>query len=414
MRRFRSRAGQIIIPAMLMFPTLFLFVYLIYETAKLSREKIRHQFALDAAAFVEMTTYSDFLNRTAYVNGAFPMRIFEEGYWDFNAECDGKTAQCAAKADQNLSQNGGSSVVNGGDGGGASKTPSGGRQTYASILFANGAFPHIGGTYQDGHKPETTLTAGSWNIEYGGAYSKKNQNPPDLSPAPSNDGSAAYELFTLDDADHYWHPYDLATEIYKLYVQIYGLLGSVESAQFQVLKRLTKGSTPHSFMQKSYWLNTGDPIGDATVLATNFDQALGDFEHAVHANCLQKLDYWGNKHLNGGIQPYVPQKTTPDVDLTASGGAGCQSIDNATNPGLFQIESLDDSMATTLKKGLTIEIPWSIPSKNFFNVPLDQMMAQSFPGAELHTTMKLVGGDPGSTPAVWPDPTPKFQVRQFP
>src|SRR3989304_4552981 len=81
----RSRAGQIFIPAMLLFPTLFLFVYLIYETAKLSREKIKHQFAMDAAAFVEAPNYSDFLNRTAYVNGAFPMRIFEQGYDDFNA-----------------------------------------------------------------------------------------------------------------------------------------------------------------------------------------------------------------------------------------------------------------------------------------------------------------------------------------
>ena len=125
MRLYRSRAGQIVIPAMLMFPTLFLFVYLIYETAKLSREKIRHQFAMDAAAFVEMTNYSDFLNRTAYVNGAFPMRIFEEGYWDFKAECEGKVQNCSQK-------------------------------TYASILFANGAFPHVGGVYQDGHKPETT------------------------------------------------------------------------------------------------------------------------------------------------------------------------------------------------------------------------------------------------------------------
>src|SRR3990167_9990070 len=76
--RLGSRRGQIVIPAMLLFPTLFLFVYLIYETAKLSREKIKHQFAMDAAAFVEATNYSDFLNRTAYVNGAFPMRIRSE------------------------------------------------------------------------------------------------------------------------------------------------------------------------------------------------------------------------------------------------------------------------------------------------------------------------------------------------
>ena len=383
MRLYRSRAGQIFIPAMLMFPTLFLFVYLIYETAKLSREKIRHQFAMDAAAFVEMTNYSDFLNRTAYVNGAFPMRIFEEGYWDFKAECEGKVQNCSQK-------------------------------TYASLLYANGAFPHVDGAYQDGHKPETTLPGGQWKIEYEpGKFGMKNQNPPILdSPPPWGDGSKYYELFSLDDADHYWHPYDLATEIYKLYVQIYGLLGSVESAQFQVLKRLTQGSTPHSFMQKSYWLNTGDPVGDATILATNFDHALGDFNHAVHANCIQHLDYWGNKHLNGGIQPYVPQKTTPDVDLTAQGGAGCQSSDNG-NGGLFQIESLDDSMVTTLKKGLTIEIPWSIPGKNFFNVPFDVLMNQAYPGRELHTTISVIG-DQNNKPSVWPDPTPKFQVRQFP
>src|SRR3989338_1050305 len=90
MRPWKSRAGQIVIPAMLLFPTLFLFVYLIYETAKLSREKIRHQFAMDAAAFVEMTNYSDFLNRSAYVNGAFPMRIFREGFHETMLDCLGR------------------------------------------------------------------------------------------------------------------------------------------------------------------------------------------------------------------------------------------------------------------------------------------------------------------------------------
>ena len=378
----RPRRGQIVIPALLMFPSLFLFVWLIYETAKLSREKIRHQFAMDAAAFVEMTNYSDFLNRTAYVNGAFPMRIFEEGYYDFKAECEGKVANC-------------------------------GQKTYASLLFANGAFPHVGGAYADGHAPESTLPGGQWDIKYETTrFDGKNQNPPILTPPSSNDGSAYYELFSLDDADHYWHPYDLATEIYKLYIQIYSLLGSVEDAQFQVLERLTKGSTPHSFMQKSYWLNTGDPIGDAAVLATSFDTALGSFESSLHANCLTKLDYWGNKHLNGGIQPYVPQKTTPDVDLTQGGNAGCTN--SGASGGLFQIESLDDHMAQTLKKGLTITMSWEIPSKNFFNVDLNAMMNQAYPnGTELHTTISLIG-DPANKPSVWPNPTPKFQVRQFP
>src|SRR5882762_4250727 len=90
MKRPLSRRGQIVIPALFIFPTLMLFVFLIFETAKLSREKIRHQFAVDAAAFVEMSNYSDFLNRSAYVNGAFPMRIFYEGFHDTELECLGR------------------------------------------------------------------------------------------------------------------------------------------------------------------------------------------------------------------------------------------------------------------------------------------------------------------------------------
>ncbi len=396
MRPLRSRRGQIVIPAMLIFPTLFLFVYLIYETAKLSREKIRHQFAMDAAAFVELTNYSDFLNRSAYVNGAFPMRIFEEGYYDFMADCEGKVQNCNQK-------------------------------TYASILFQNGAFPHLGGSYANGHNPEGQSAfqgLGKWSIQYdNNRASRKNENPPDLTswmPPGSADIAKHYELFTMDDADNYWHPYDLATEIYKLYVQIYSLLGSVEDAQYQVLTRLTTGgSVPHSFLQKSYWLNTGDPAGDASVLAKSFDLALGNFPGAVHPNCLGKMDYWGNQHLNnGGIQPYVPEMTTPDIVLSqVTAGAGCNSSDGNVNVdgngGLFQIESLDSSMVNTLKSGLSISMDWSIPKKNFFNVDFAAMMAQQYPNQELHTTISVIG-DPSTTPAVGPDPTPKFQVRQFP
>ena len=385
MRFFRSRGGQIVIPALLMFPTLFLFVYLIYETAKLSREKIKHQFAMDAAAFVEMTNYSDFLNRTAYVNGAFPMRIFEEGYYDFKAECEGKVANCT-------------------------------QMTYAYILFQNGAFPHVNGTYPAGsHTPEGQsyfTPLGSWNIEYGGTrqFLTEATWPPPPQPT-SNDGP--WDLFTLENADNYWHPYDLATEIYKLYVQIYSLLGSVEDAQFQVLQRLTTQGTPHSFMQKSYWLNTNDPVGDAAGLAANFSAAIGNFNTSVAPYCQQKLVYWGNKHLNGGIQPYVPQKTTPPVDLTASGGAGCSSADNGPGGGLFQVEYADPNEIKLLNKGLVLQMNWSIPSQNYFNINFPALMAQQFPQGTLHTTISLMG-DPANQPAVWPDPTPKFQVRQFP
>ena len=294
MRPWKSRAGQIVIPAMLLFPTLFLFVYLIYETAKLSREKINHQFAMDAAAFVEATNYSDFLNRTAYVNGAFPMRIFEQGYDDFPADCESKVEHCE-------------------------------KISYAEVLYQNGIFPRSRSRGTGTGDPTLFTDEPVWDIEYGGVGVSKNSSDPEM-PDP-------VVLFSLDNANKYWHPWDLATEVYKLYVQVYSLLGSVEDAQWQVLKRLTKDSK-HSFLQKSYWLNTGDAKGYGDELANSFDAALGDFKTRAH--CVRKLVYNGNRHLGGsGIQQYRVYGTDPPIDLPDSPGTSPEGC--GPGGGLFQI-----------------------------------------------------------------------------
>ena len=183
MKPWRSRGGQIVIPAMLLFPTLFLFVYLIFETAKLSREKIRHQFAMDAAAFVEAANYSDFLNRTAYVNGAFPMRIYEEGYDTFMAD---------PKDDGNASL----------------------KVSYAELLYRNGIFPRsqTPGVHKYDNQP-------SWDIAYGGVGANKNSTSPQM--------HEPVMLFTLDNAQRYYLQWDLAFEVAKLYLQLFSLLGTV-------------------------------------------------------------------------------------------------------------------------------------------------------------------------------------------
>lgn len=365
MRPWKSRAGQIVIPAMLLFPTLFLFVYLIYETAKLSREKIKHQFAMDAAAFVEATNYSDFLNRTAYVNGAFPMRIFEQGYDEFKAECEGKVEHCE-------------------------------EVTYAEILYKNGVFPRS----RSGVKQFSDEA--SWDIEYGGTGAGKNSSSPYVDDTVT--------LFTLKDAQNYWHSWDLASEVYKLYVQVFSLLGSVENAQWEVLKRLTKDSN-HSFLQKSYWLNTGDPANYGTELAANFNAALGEFK--TSAECAHKLVYYGNRHLGGtGIQQYRPYGTEPPVPLPDS--PGC------SGGGLFQMQTVDSTALKALSQpggteypGLSLYLRWQIPGKNYFNVDFGNMPQHFRNGSpELHTTVSVGANNPNAR--VWPNPTPKFQVRQYP
>ncbi len=376
MRRIvRSRAGQIVIPAMILFPTLFLFVYLIYETAKLSREKIKHQFAMDAAAFVEATNYSDFLNRTAYVNGAFPMRIFEQGYDDFPFECEGK---------------GDCSMFN--------------PRTYAEVLYQNGIFPRS----KSGHKNTDEAhwkNADVWDIEYDGSKAPgagRNSSNPTI-PDP-------VVLFTHENGDQSYHGWDLATEVYKLWFQVFSLLGSVEDAQWQVLKRLTMGSPRHSFLQKSYWLNTGDPYSYGEELAASFDAALGDFKTEAH--CARRLIYHGVKYTGGpGLQNYYTANS--DI-MTLPNSAGC------SGGGVFQMQTVDQTTLNTLSKpgnseypGLGLTLRWQLPGKNYFNVDFGNM-PQHFKNSapELHTTVSVGATNPNAK--VWPYPTPKFQVRQFP
>jgi hypothetical protein len=398
MRRPRSRSGQIIIPALLLFPTLFLFVYLILETTRLSQEKIRHQFAMDAAVYVEMANYSDFLNRSAYVNGAFPMRIFEEGYGTFAADC--KSTNCKPKS-------------------------------YASILFDNGAFPHEDGKYVDGHTPETKLSGGSWTIAYGynsdgpplsevGVQSNRpaagiNENPPST--------VEPFILFSLNDSNNYWHHYDLASEIYKLWFEVYSLLGSVEGAQYQVLTRLTAGAQPHSFLVKSYWLNTQDNVNDASALAASFGNQLGNFNGSVSVLCQKTLQYCGNKFVAGGIQ-VLKENCSPVVQLMTSSACGGDMNTFGGSGGLFQVVAVKQQMIDNVLKtphagglypGLSLSMSWKYPSNNYFNVNWSQQFGEG--GPQLHTTISLAGNSPktdGITPSVWPDPTPKFQVRQFP
>lgn len=396
-RRFKvpfGQRGQLLIPSLFVLPSLFLFLFLIVETGKLSREKIRHQFAVNAASFIEMSNYSEFLSRSAYVNGAFPQRIFAEGFATTNI--DKKTSTKA--------------------------------ESLFDIMFNDGDFPSIGSVAHDGadyvsHHPADTDNP--WKIEFGGCGAGKNTNPPGMrepsgSACAGAGGAGVWYILSEKDALDDWLSWDDANDIYNLYVQIYTLLGQVEDAQYSVWNRLSGtggGGSSHSFFRKSYYLNTLDSQANSDP-----GEGASGFSHSFSpvAYCIREIMFYGNKPTDNPFQPYeifapahpiAMNNTVSSIPTTGSGN------------GLFHIavvpqsdlDSMNTSHDTTGYPGYRIVqhyLTWTNKggSPNYFNIDFDNGLSDPICGSQpcVHATANLSGGK------VWPDPTPKFQTRLYP
>ncbi|HOX23835.1 MAG TPA: hypothetical protein PLL10_10240, partial [Elusimicrobiales bacterium] len=240
MLRFRlpaGRSGQILIPSLMFFPVFFVFAALLFETVKLSREKIRHQMGLDAGAYAEMSNLTDYVNRTAYVNGAFPFRIFKES-WNCS-DCP----YCMLPP----------------------RNPPGGDCLYDLEAKHYGAFPITPGD------SDQSDSARSWNIAYRAA--KRSQGAVQLGRLSlMDDGDAAKQARTYDyPCDNNQspqpgpddilncgvkNPYPVysAWKTYSWYVTVYSTLGAVQDSQKTVYEAIASGS---KFLKRGYYLNTG-------------------------------------------------------------------------------------------------------------------------------------------------------------
>jgi hypothetical protein len=207
---FCSEKGQIAIPSLLILPSLFLVGVLLYETAKLSREKIRHQFALDTAAFVEMNNYTDFFNRTAYVNGAFPNRIFQEAYG-----CPPETNMIDRTYDAEP-------------------------RCLADILYDAGAFP----------KGDADDDSSEWKIRFSnGRGADLNVEDPSF---PSK-----LEMIPKEPVLTLKLPWEAANDVYTLYYTVYYNLGAIQSYQKTIFENLVENAY---FFENGYQLNSGSPV----------------------------------------------------------------------------------------------------------------------------------------------------------
>ncbi len=379
--RFARRGGQVLIPSLLIIPSLLLFVYLLFETTKISREKIRQQFAVDSAAFIEMGDYTNLLNRTAYVNGAFPYRIFKEAF-----ECPGAdgTNKPLQKSDGN------------------------GEICAYDMMYAAGAFPKYKNDMK-GQDPTPLDDKPKWEIEF------DNTARPDFTDNPtSQKDTPLFELITGDQGTKIMVFFKTQSiGFYTFYAQVYSLLGSVEESQFTVFDRLTEN---FNFFRKSYYLNSNvcDPSNAQTCGDDGLHSSGGFFANKLvmggggansfFMHYIQKIDFWGKQMSSTWTGVYDR--------------VHCQTPIPMTTPdpkGLFQLATVPDSTLLKLGNGFDVYQGWDAPS-NYFKVDFNVIAKCS--GMKRPCVHALVATQcpqmSSGNNCVWPNPTPKYQTRLYP
>lgn len=351
-----------------------LFIYLLFETTKISREKIRQQFAVDSAAFIQMGDYTNILNRSAYVNGAFPYRIFKEAY-DCPSSClTGLEENCIRRTNE-----------------------MGAVCTYA-MLYDAGAIPKYSGDVAS-REAVSLDNKSKWEIAFKDPpRSGINKNPPVV--------DDTLTLITSDQGIHLYIFWDPAVGIYKFYAQVYTMLGMVEESQMTVFERLTEN---FNFFRKSYYLNanTADCVSSPNLCGEDGIKSPGGFRsNRLVRGSNMFIRYAKNiifhaKVPTPGLPPYYLGKTFPPLRMPGL--------------GLFQLATFSDSSLKNLGNGYNVYQGWDVPS-NYFAVDFkNKVFCQQTGRPCVHALIasqcpQLTSGNN----CVWPNPTPKYQTRLYP
>ncbi len=374
------RGGQILLPSLLVIPSLLIFVYLLFETTKISREKIRQQFAVDSAAFIQMGDYTNLFNRTAYVNGPFPYRIFKEKY--------------SCPPANNYGYDSGSGEI-----------------CEYDILYDAGAFPRNLADNSTGPDPAPMDNDSKWNIGFkpGVAVREGVKGNPTSPIIFADSASHVFDLTTHAQAASIKVPWAVVSDMYMFYAQVYGLLGSVEASQLTVFDRLTD---TFNFFRKSYYLNAGTAEcvrnpGNCGQdgLEGFYANKLKEGPNGVMRHYIHKIQFHAKVHTGGWPSPYYLGRSNPPMDMTTH-----------DPKGLFQLATVSAGFLQKIGNGFNVSQGWDAPS-NYFKVNFNDIAACKETGrpcvhALITTQCPQLKG--GNNNCVWPYPTPKYQTRLYP
>ncbi|WP_428898225.1 TadE/TadG family type IV pilus assembly protein [Parelusimicrobium proximum] len=368
-RMLSSKSGQFLLPAVLLVPTVMLVIYLIFETGKLSREKIRHQLALDVSAFAELTPAATFLNGTAYVNG-FPYRIFREMMPD--------VVERNRHAPDSVPDYG----------------PS---MTLFDFFYNSGAFLSTTNSESwDSWKPKDSDTRWHYSFAEGKRSEWESEQPvEELAVASEDDNNGFVPITDKEAAAGYNFTFEVVKEGLLVYVTAFDMLGSIYNDQKSVYEKISKN---HEFFRKSYYLNTRtckqhECAREATSYIRNIDINTRDIG-------VSKIRFYYAKFFGGADSEAIVRANPIDLEMS-------ELLEGKSK--LFQLGYLDAGTRNNMPRvAQGIEIRQSFePPSNYFNVNLKKYK----PFVRVRVAIQCPDK---RNNCVWPNPTPKYQIRLYP
>ena len=350
-KHVKNKKAQIVLPAVLLIPTILLVIYLLFETTKVSKEKIRHQFALDTSSFVEMTSLSQYLNATAYVNGAFPFRLFRDFFEANNPQL---------KPDPYADNTSGLQPV-----------------SLYDYYYQAGAFPAMS-DYNSTPKPTDT----KWDLHY-----YKDTRKDWEKDIPKIDDDTFYPINSEELTKTHQAYWDV--DVLSLYFLVYFYLGNIYEDQKKVYERLVKDN---EFFRKGYFYNTGNC--SLSECGREGAKTLKNYFIKTEPLYITKVKLF-YKTSNG-------TQTDVDLDLKERKSFGGEGK-------LFQLAYLAKGSKEKLRslyKGVDITQRFTL-SRNYFNVNLMKY------NPRVHTKVAIQCTNESNN-CVWPSPTSKYQVRLYP
>ncbi len=370
-----SCRAQILLPAVLLAPIFILVIYLLFETAKVSMTKVRQQFALDNAAYSQISAVSTYLNALAMINGPLPYRVL------------------SSQGDQipKLEAKQGSTVGNQ-------------KISVFELFYQGGGVPAIGPDHDTGLNPPPSPDATDWKIKY---YAGDNLDEEARvraqwekeDPGSPPDPNKSFPVMSKKLVDNYFFwgsggedaPF-LPTV--KDYLETYARLGSIYKSQDYAYKEVSKDAI---MFREAYYLNVNDC-------------KRSDCARQSASRIRQVLDLPTKPFELANILLYLSNSGKPGTYHSGVHSIPFNVQDVLNGDKLFQFAYLPPSSRSkliTLGHGVLLKQPFKLPM-NRFNINLEQKYKPYVRNRVVMTCPR------GGNNCVWPNPLPKYTITLEP